>query len=134
VPILLGSRFARRFEFRSECEFISDTEWVVRDTTRFEDGRIDTREMRARLVAPDRVQTTGDDMPSGAEVQLHERGFTFRPYLLALRAGRLRLRVRCRDRCWLDGDDVLHDEIRMSWLRLPLGKVTMRLRHERSVG
>jgi hypothetical protein len=79
------------------------------------------------LVAPDRIETTADDMPGGTQVHLEERGFRFRPYLLVVPLGRLRLRVRCRDRCWLDDDDVLHDKIEMRFLGVRIARITMRL-------
>ncbi|MGH2763279.1 MAG: hypothetical protein ACRDL4_02185 [Thermoleophilaceae bacterium] len=61
---------------------MSDEEWIVHDTMEFEDGESSLRTMRARLISPDRIETTADDMPGGTEVQLEERGFSFRPYLL----------------------------------------------------
>jgi RimJ/RimL family protein N-acetyltransferase len=127
VPALLGRRRARCFEFRSECEFIDQQEWIVHDTTRFETGKTFTRRMHARLVAPDRIETTADDLPEGAQLELEERGFTFRPYILKVPLGITQLRVRCRDRCWLDDRDVLHDEIEMRFLGIPFGRVTMQL-------
>jgi hypothetical protein len=42
-----------------------------------------------------------------------------------LDAGRLRLRVRCHDHCWLDEADVLHDDIDMRFLGVPVGKITI---------
>jgi hypothetical protein len=130
VPTLLPGRRERRFRFRSECEFLHDEEWVVHDTMQFEDGETSVRTMRARLVAPDRIETTAEDMPGGTEVHLEERGFRFRPYRLVVPLGRARLRVRCRDRCWLDGDDVLHDEIEMRFMGAVVARITMRLTRE----
>lgn len=127
VPKLLPSRRSRRFRFRSECEFMSDEEWIVHDTMEFEDGESSLRTMRARLISPDRIETTADDMPGGTEVQLEKRGFSFRPYLLKVPVGRMRLGMRCHDRCGLDEAGVLHDEIDMRFMGLPVGRITMRL-------
>jgi uncharacterized protein DUF3833 len=124
IPRLMG---ARRFRFRSRCDFLGDEEWIVHDTMEFEDGKTSQRTMRARLVAPDRVEVTADDMPGGTELQLEERGFRFRPYVLKVPVGPLRIRMRCSDRCWLDDADVLHDEIELRVLRVPIGQITMRL-------
>jgi uncharacterized protein DUF3833 len=127
VPSLLGARGARRFRFRSECEFLSDDEWIVHDTMEFDDGKASVRTMRARLVVPERIEVTADDMPGGTELQLEERGFRFRPYVLKVPLGPLRIRIHCRDRCWLDDDGVLHDEIDLRFLALPVGRITMEL-------
>ena len=127
VPRVGGARRARSFRFRSECEFLSDDEWIVRDTTEFEDGAKSVRTMHAELVAADRIKTTADDMPGGTELRLEERGFRFRPYVLKVPLGPIRIRVRCRDRCWLDGDGVLHDEIEMRFMGAPVGRITMQL-------
>src|SRR4051812_38262252 len=58
VPRLLPARRTRRFRFRSECEFLHDEEWIVHDAMQFEDGETSVRTMRARLVAPDRIEAT----------------------------------------------------------------------------
>ena len=68
---------------------------------------------------PDRIKTTADDMPGGTELRLQERGFSFRQYVLKVPVGKLRLRMRCHDCCWLDDADVPHDEIDMRFMRLP---------------
>ena len=132
VPRLGGSRRARRFHFRSECEFLSDDEWIVHDTIEFEGGESWPRSMHAKLVAPDRIESTADDMPGGTELQLEESGFRFRPYVLKVPLGPVRIRVRCHDRCWLDDEGVLHDEIDIRFMGAPVGRFTMRLSRESS--
>jgi hypothetical protein len=127
VPALLTSRLSRRFRFRSECEFLADDHWIVHDTMEFEEGETSPRTMHARLVAPDRIETTAEDMPGGTEVRLEERGFSFRPYVLKVPFGPLRLRMRFNDRCWLDEAGVLHDEIDIRFMRMPVGRISMRL-------
>lgn len=129
VPRFPGQRH-RTFAFRSETEFLTETEWLVHDTTDFDDGETSTRTMRARLVGPDRIAIAADDMPRGAELQLEERGFRFRPYLLEVPVGRTRVRVRCDDRCRLDEQGVLHDEIEMRFMRVRVGRITMALTPE----
>jgi hypothetical protein len=127
-PRLGGHLFARRFHFRSETEFLDTEEWLVRDTTTFETGKTSHRTMLARLADSTHIKLSAEDMPRGAELTLEERGFSFRPYLLALPiVGPLRIRVRCVDRSRLDQDGALVDCIDMYFLRLPLGRVTMRL-------
>ena len=127
-PPLLGRIWSRRFRFSSRCEFESDTTWTVHDVMEFENGRTDERSMEARMVAPDRIRSTAPDMPDGLELILEERGFRFEPYRLAVRVGPLPVRLRCRDRCRLDADGVLHDHIRLAVWRLPVGEIRMQLR------
>jgi hypothetical protein len=125
---LFGSRWVRGFQFRSECQFITEREWIVKDTTTFDDGRMTQRIMRARFVPPDRIAVSAEDLPRGAEMTLEEHGFHFRPYLLRIQiGGPLGVRVRCRDRCWLDEKGKLNDELELRFFGLPLGQVTMSL-------
>ena len=126
----LPARRRRRFRFRSETEFLSDTDWLVHDTTEFDDGETSTRTMHARLVGHDRIVLAADDMPRGAELQLEERGFRFRPYVLRVPFRGLRLRVRCDDHCWLDERGLLHDEIEMRFMGVRVGRVAMVLAAE----
>ncbi len=38
--------------------------------------------MSAELLAPNRIHLTADDMPFGADILLHEKGFDFTPYYI----------------------------------------------------
>jgi hypothetical protein len=83
--------------------------------------------MFCELVAPDRIHCTADDMPLGADILLHERGYRFTPYyaLGARRDGGRAYRVWCRDECWLDEGGFLHDAITMYYWGFPVA--TMRI-------
>ena len=83
--------------------------------------------MFAELVGPDRVHITADDMPLGADITLHERGFKFTPYhtLGAYREGGRVHRLKCFDECRLDDEGFLHDTIEMYYWGFPVA--TMRI-------
>jgi hypothetical protein len=105
---------------------------VVHDETVWEDGRAERRDGLARLVAPDRIRFTYDDMVGGTEIRLHATGFTFSPYQMAIRLPALPVPVlvRCRDRCELEPDGSLVDTIDLSLLGISLGRQVVRLRRE----
>jgi len=68
---------------------------LVHDTTIWEDRREERRDGIARLVAPDRIRLTYDDMPGGTEVQLHAEGFVFLPYRMLVLIPATRSSSRC---------------------------------------
>ena len=104
-----------RFCFFSEPDWLSDTIWVVKDRFEFSSGRVLERKMFCELIASDRIHCTADDMPFGADILLHEKGFRFTPYyaLGAYQEGGQTYRLRCLDECWLDDNGFLHDRIAM---------------------
>jgi hypothetical protein len=115
------------FRLTSKATWLSDTIWVVDDCFVFASGRVLRRRMFSELVAPDRVHVTADDMPGGADILLHERGFQFTPYdaLGARREGGRVVRLRCVDECTLDDGGFLHDTIKMRFWGFPVA--TMRI-------
>jgi hypothetical protein len=122
----------RRLRFRSTASWLSDDLWLVHDETTWEDGRVERRDGVAKLVAPDRVRMTYDDMPGGTELSLHAEGFTLAPYSMAIAPPGLPVRIllRCVDRCHLEPGGELVDVIDISLGRLRLGRQVMRLRRE----
>ena len=125
---LLGVFLPRQpFRFSSEVTWLSDTIWIVEDRFEFSSGRVLRRRMFAELVAPDRIHVTADDMPLGADILLHERGFRFTPYyaLGAHRESGRVYRLRCFDECRLDDKGYLHDKIEMRYWGFPVA--TMRI-------
>jgi hypothetical protein len=122
----------RRLRFRTFTTWLTDELWVVHDETVWEDGRVERRDGLARLVAPDRIRFTYDDMVGGTEIRLHATGYTLSPYLMAIRLPGLPVPVvvRCRDRCELEPDGSLLDTIDLSLFGIPLGRQVMRLRRK----
>lgn len=122
---------ARRFHFSSYTTWLNDEVWLVHDTTTWEDGRIERRDGVARLLAPDRIRFTYDDMPGGTELQLHADGFSFSPYqmLVAVPPLPIPVLIRACDECRWDGaTGELTDAIEIRLLGIPIGRQVMRLR------
>jgi len=126
-PLLRAFLPRQPFRFSSEVTWLTDTIWLVEDRFAFASGRTLSRKMFAELVAPDRIHVTADDMPLGADIELHERGFRFTPYfaLGSYREGGRLYRLRCFDECRLDDEGYLHDTIEMRYWGLPVA--TMRI-------
>jgi len=124
--------FRRRFRFRSFTTWLTDDVWLVHDETTWEDGRVERRDGVAVRTAPDRIRFTYDDMPGGTELTLRADGFDFAPYVMAVRVPLLPVAVlvHCVDRCDVQPDGTLVDEIRLSLLGVPLGRLVMRLSRE----
>jgi hypothetical protein len=123
----------RRFQFHSFTTWITDELWLVHDTTTWEDGLVERRDGTARLVAPNRIRLTYDDMIGGTELQLHADGFTFSPYRMLIANPMLPIpvQIRAHDTCnWDPVTEELRDTIELQLLAVPLGRMTMRLRAE----
>jgi hypothetical protein len=122
VPHPLLRPFFRRegIRFSSEAQWLSDTIWLVKDRMEFTSGGVYDRKMFAELVAPDRIHVTADDMPLGADILLHDRGFRFTPYhAWGPFRGRL-YRMRFTDSCVLDESGKIHDTIQMRYRGFPV--------------
>jgi hypothetical protein len=109
---------------------LTDELWLVHDETRWDDGQVDRRDGTARLVGPDRIRFTYDDMPGGTEIHLREDGYDFAPYRMSIALPLLPfpLVVRCLDSNRLEASGEIVDEIDIYLLGVPLGRQTMRLR------
>ena len=133
LPHPLLRWFQRRdtIRFSSSTEWLSDTVWIVRDRMEYGSGEVIDRTMFAQLVAPDRIHVTADDMPLGADIHLHERGFRFTPYLAWSEYKGRRFRLKCFDDNVLDDEGLIHDTIRLYWYGLPVATIRMHIRVER---
>lgn len=87
--------------------------------------------MFAELVASDRVHSTADDMPLGADIILHENGFSFTPYYLLGDFGGRKWRMRCVDNNRIDETGVIHDKIEMFYFGLYVAEMKLTVRVER---
>jgi hypothetical protein len=120
-----------RARFEIDTTWLSDDLWIVHDTTTWDDGRVERRDGIARLIAPDRIRFTYDDMPGGTEISLRADGFDFGPYSMVITFPFLPVPVhlRAHDTCdWDDAAGVLTDTIDLSLAGVRLGRHTMRLR------
>jgi hypothetical protein len=124
-PLLRWLIPKERVCFSGGSVWLSETTWVVNESFEFSSGSTIARAMFVEIVGPDRLHVTADDMPSGADIILHEKGFRFTPYYIwGLYKGR-RWRLRCTDENLIDEDGVVHDTIKMSCFGFPVA--TMRL-------
>jgi hypothetical protein len=117
--------------FSSRTQWLSDTVWIVEDRLSCASGDVSERTMFARLVAPDRIHVTADDMPLGADIHLREDGFRFTPYLIWTRYRGRRVRLKCFDDNVLADGGSIHDTIRMRWYGLPVATMRLRIQVER---
>jgi hypothetical protein len=87
--------------------------------------------MFAELIAPDRVHITADDIPLGADILLHEKGFSFTPYYILGDFGGRKWNLRCVDDNRLDEAGLIHDTIEMFYfgLRVAEMKLTVKVEH-----
>ncbi|HEX2715507.1 MAG TPA: hypothetical protein VHM88_25275 [Candidatus Acidoferrales bacterium] len=124
-PLLRWLVPEERIHLSSEVRWLSETIWIVNDHFEFSSGRTIDRKMFAELIAPDRIHVTADDMPLGADILLFEDGFQFSPYIvLATYKGRI-YRVRCKDKCRVDADGYVWDEIKICFCGLPVARVEL---------
>ena len=124
-PLLRWLIAKERVRVSSRSSWLSETTWVVKESFEFSSGSMIARTMLVEIVGPDRLHVTADDMPLGADIILHEKGFRFTPYYIwGLYKGR-RWRLRCTDENLIDEDGAIQDTIKMFYFGLPVA--TMRL-------
>ena len=87
--------------------------------------------MFAELVAPDRIHITADDMHLGADIILHEKGFSFTPYYILGDFGGRKWKMRCTDENRIDEAGVIHDKIEMFYFGLRVAEMRLTVRVER---
>ena len=97
----------------SEAVWLSDTIWLVKDRFELSSGRVLERKMFCELVTNDLIHVTADDMPRGADIVVHERGFRFTPYHVLVNHRGLTVRLRCHDENMLDEHGFIHDLVKM---------------------
>jgi hypothetical protein len=124
----------RRYQFTSATTWLTEEAWLVHDTTRWEDGRVEHRDGTARLLSHDRIRLTYDDMLGGTELRLRADGFSFSPYTMLIDAPPLPIPiiVHARDSCrWDSTQGELTDTIELRVLGVALGRLVMRTRPDR---
>lgn len=133
IPHLLLRWLIHRESLRweSDTEWLSDTIWIVHERMEFESGSTSERTMFSRLVAPDRIHVTADDMPLGADITLSATGYQFTPYLIWTERNGRRIRLSCVDINDIQPDGTILDTIRMSWYGLPVATLQMRVTVDR---
>jgi hypothetical protein len=132
LPWLQRLAPSRRLRFRTFTTWLTEELWLVHDQTVWENGRTERRDGVARLVAPDRIRLTYDDMLGGTEIRLQPTGYFLAPYLMLLPLPFLAIPVvaRCFDRCELQADGSLVDTIDLAVVGIKVGRLVMHLRRE----
>lgn len=133
IPSRLNSWLVPKEQIRLQSRpiWLSDTIWKVEESFEFSSGKVVGRKMFAELTASDRVHITADDMPLGADIILHEKGFSFTPYyILGDFVGR-KWRLRCVDDNRLDENGVIHDKIEMFFCGVPAAEMRLTVKVER---
>lgn len=128
VPAFLWRPFAPRFTFTRETTWHSDEVAVVRDRAMLSNGRIEERLRYARFVGPAEIHVSSDDMPDGADVTIGEQGYQVAPYRVLVPVGPVRFMLRSRDEAAIEPDGSLRYVLRLSWHRLPVGRLELRAR------
>ena len=120
-----------QIRLRSRAVWLTDTVWKVEETFEFSSGKVMARKMFAEVIAPDRLHVTADDMPLGADIILHEKGFRFTPYYVLGDYGGRKWRMRCVDENQLDENGVIHDRIEMFFFGVRVATMKLVVRVER---
>ena len=110
----------------------SDTLWIVTEETGLSLAGPIPRATYVRILGPERLHMTCDDIPGGADILLDGRGFKFTPYRFRSSFGGGHVTVRCIDEAQLDAHGVLHDKIKMSFAGIHMATLTMAITIDRS--
>lgn len=133
IPSTLNSWLVQKEQIllQSRPIWLSDTIWMVEESFEFSSGKIIERKMFAELVEPHRVHITSDDMPLGADIILHEKGFSFTPYFILGDFGGRKWRMRCKDNNRLDENGIIHDKIEMFFYGISVAEINLTVKIER---
>ena len=121
-----------RFRYTNTGRWVSQTRKELEDRLEFDSGLVMRLRFTVEIIDERRLHVTSDDMPGGADILLSEHGFTYTPYVIRVRRGPFRIRLRCHDVTVVEEDGVIRDRIKMSWLGLPQGTLTMSITADRS--
>ena len=124
-PLLRWMIPKEQIHFSSQPVWLSDTVWVVKEHFEFSSGNVLARTMFVEIVGLDRLHVTADDMPLGADIILHEKGFRFTPYYIWSPYRGRRWRLRCKDENLIDESGTIHDTIRMFMFGFPVATIRL---------
>ena len=129
-PLFIGRLFAQRGEARRSATWLSERMFRIDDQVDFGGGRVERRTMLCEFVSDDHVRLTADDLIDGADVWIEDDGWRFTEFRVAWPIGPLPLIVRCADRSRVEADGTFVNsfEIYPPGLRIPLARVTFRMR------
>ena len=125
---LLMRREAVRLHGRGE--WLSDRLWRVHERFEMASGWSFERSMFMEHTGPTRLHVTADDIPLGAEVELHPAGFRFLRFRTWLPYAGLRMRMGCASDSSVGADGVLHGRVCLDFWRIPVATLTLAIRIE----
>jgi len=125
-PPLLGRMIRSGFNFTREARFLSEDIWIFDDRATFRDGKVLAQRLICQLEATGRIHVTGDSVPGGCEVLLHDQGYQLTPYRYLVELGPLHVTLRCRDEHRVEPDGRLVSTITARWLGIPLVRLQAR--------
>ena len=131
-PFFVWRRFPLRFHARREFSWLSDEAWLMDDVATFRRGWVERRRRFFHLEAPDRVHVSADDVPGGTDLLLEERGYRIKPYKFLVSVGPLRFALNCREAHRIETDGTIVDTMRLGWHGLPVARITIRARPDRT--
>ena len=123
-PRWFWKRFPMRFTLSRDIEEAGEDSVVFHDRTEFAGGFVHDQHRLCRMVAPDRVEVTAGDLPSGAVVRLEDDGYRIEPYRILNTVGPLGFVLTARDVHRPEGDG-LRDTIELRWLGIPAATIDL---------
>jgi hypothetical protein len=118
--------------YQGQTTWLSDTLWKATEEFTLSHEGSRNRITYIQIIEDDRLHMTCDDIPGGADIILHERGFRFTPYLFRSPFAGKHITVKCLDEAILDEQGVLHDHIKMYYGGIHLASMNMSITIDRS--
>ena len=112
-------------------EWLSDQVWRVHERFSLGSGFGFERRMFMEQTGPGRVHATADDMPLGAEIELHASGFRFRRFRSWLVYHGVRFRLACTSDTRVEAGGVMHAAIQLDLWRIPVATLRLTIRVDR---
>jgi hypothetical protein len=121
----------QQVEYQGKTTWLSDSLWLASEAYQLSQAGATNRITYIRIVGPARLHMTCDDIPGGADILLHDRGFKCTPYLFRSPFAGRTITVKCIDEAILDQDGVLHDHIKMYYGGVHLASMNMSIHIDR---
>ena len=121
----------QQVEYQGTTTWLSDTLWMASEQFQLSQAGPTSRVTYIQIIGSDRLHMTSDDVPGGADILLHERGFSFTPYLFRTPFAGRYLTVKCFDEALLDEQGVLHDQIKMYYAGIHLASMDLAIQIDR---
>ena len=117
-PLLRWALRQEHIDYLGKVVGLAETTWMVEEQFEFSSGNKIARKMFVEMVTPNRLHVTADDMPGGADVLLHEKGFRFTPYYIWTHYRGRKCRLKCIDENRIDENGAVCDTIKIYFFSL----------------